>query len=103
MTQTFLSRFNSSDSKSLLKVYVQPGAKKNEIIGLHGDPARLKIKIKAPPEDGEANSELINFLAKYLGISKSKIAILRGDISRQKDLVIDVELAFIEPYFISFL
>lgn len=87
-----MSYIKSSDSKTILKVYVQPGASKNEFVGLYGDPARLKIKIKAQPQDGEANAEVINFLAKTLGISKSKIEITRGHTSRQKDVLIDLDI-----------
>lgn len=79
-------------SKTILKIYVQPGASKNEFVGLYGEPPRLKIKIKARPEGGEANAEVITFLAKVLKVSKSKIEIYRGHISRQKDLLIDLDV-----------
>ena len=79
----------SIDSKTMLNLYVQPGASKNEIIGLYGEPTRLKIKIKAPPQDGEANAEVIAFLAKIFRISKNKIEIKRGHISKMKDVLID--------------
>ena len=75
-----------------ISLYIQPGASKSEVSGLFGDPARLKIKIKAPPRDGEANKEVIEFISKILGISKSKIEIIRGETSRQKDLLIDIPL-----------
>lgn len=87
-----MSYIESSGTKTILKVYVQPGASKNEFVGLYGDPARLKIKIKAQPQDGEANAEVITFLAKSLGVSKSKVEITRGHTSRQKDVLIDLEL-----------
>lgn len=77
------------NSKTLLKVYVQPGAKKTEIKGLYGEPVRLKIKLHARPVEGEANSELIRFLASTLEISPGKIEIFRGHLSRNKDLIID--------------
>lgn len=81
-----------NNSKTILKIYVQPGASKNELVGLYGEPARLKIKIKARPEDGEANAEVITFLSKVLNISKSKIEIYRGHISRQKDVLVDLDV-----------
>lgn len=77
----------------LLRIYVQPGASKNEVKGFFGDPARLKVKIKAPPVEGAANAEVIKFFSDLLGISKSKIEILRGETSRKKDLLIDYDLA----------
>lgn len=70
-----------------LKIYIQPGAKKNEIVGPHGD--AIKIKIKAPPLEGRANEALIEFLSETLGIAKSKIEIIRGHTSRQKLVSID--------------
>nr|BDT27990.1 DUF167 domain-containing protein [Bacteriovorax sp. HI3] len=80
----------AKNSQSILRIYVQPGASKNEISGLYGEPPRLKVKIKAPPVDGEANKEVIAFFAKLLGISKSRIELERGETSRQKDLLIDL-------------
>lgn len=88
-----MSHVSGSESKTILKIYVQPGASKNEFVGLYGEPPRLKIKIKAQPQDGEANAEVITFLSKTLGISKSKVEILRGHTSRQKDVLIDLELS----------
>lgn len=90
-----MSYISASESKTILKIYVQPGASKNEFVGLYGDPARLKIKIKAQPQDGEANAEVITFLSKILGISKSKIEIFRGHTSRQKDVLIDLEMGMV--------
>lgn len=75
---------------SLVFLYIQPGASENIISGVHGD--RLKIKIKAPPRDGEANEALIEFLAKFLKISKSGIQFVRGESSRNKDLYIELPL-----------
>lgn len=90
-----MSYLSGSGAKTILKVYVQPGASKNELIGPYGNPVRLKIKIKAQPQDGEANAEAITFLARILGLSKSKVEIIRGHTSRQKDVLIDLELSAI--------
>ncbi|OGT27144.1 MAG: hypothetical protein A3I77_00465 [Gammaproteobacteria bacterium RIFCSPLOWO2_02_FULL_42_14] len=43
---------------STVKIYLQPGAKKSEICGKHGE--YIKIKIQAPPIDGKANEALIH-------------------------------------------
>lgn len=87
-----MSYISSKDSQTLLRIYVQPGASKNEVTGLYGEPPRLKIKIKGQPQDGEANAEVILFISKSLGISKSSVEILRGHTSRQKDLLIDLPM-----------
>lgn len=68
-------------------LHVQPSAKKSEVVGLHGE-GRLKVKIKAPPEDGKANKELIRFLAALLKVRKNEIEILRGHKSRDKDVLL---------------
>jgi uncharacterized protein (TIGR00251 family) len=73
---------------TVLLLHIQPGASRTELSGLHGD--RLKIKIKSPPRDGEANSGLIEFLSDFLKISKSKIFLIRGESSRQKDLLVEL-------------
>lgn len=88
-----MSYYSAMASKTILKVYVQPGASKNEFVGPYGEPLRLKLKIKAQPQDGAANAEVITFLAQTLGVSKSKIEILRGHTSRQKDVLIDLEMS----------
>jgi len=66
----------------LLKIHLQPGARRNEIAGRYGD--AIKIKIKAPPIEGRANKELIEFLAETLSIKSSDITIKSGLASRQK-------------------
>ena len=44
----------------------------------------LKIKLKAIPEKGKANAELIKFLAKYFKTAKSNIKIIQGEKGRNK-------------------
>ncbi len=66
----------------IFAVYLQPGARKSEIAGLHD--GHVKIKINAPPIDGKANAALIEFLSKFLDVPKSSVKILSGDKSRLK-------------------
>lgn len=70
----------------LLKIHVHPGSKKNEICYLHGD--SLKIKIKAPPVDGEANKSCREFLSEILKIPLANIIIKSGLTSRNKSFLI---------------
>jgi len=44
----------------------------------------LKIKLKAIPEKGKANAELIKFLAKHFKTAKSNIKIIQGEKGRNK-------------------
>lgn len=75
---------------TLLQLYIQPGASSNSLAGVHGE--RLKVKIKAPPRDGEANEGLIGYIAEILSVPKSKIFLIRGESSRQKDLLVELPL-----------
>lgn len=65
-----------------LSLHVQPGAKRTEFAGLHGD--ALKIRLAAPPVDGKANACLLVFLAKFMGVPKASVMLLSGESARQK-------------------
>ena len=69
-----------------LAVRAQPGAKKTAIVGIYGEgaAARLKIAVLAPPVEGRANSALISFLAQTFGLSKNKVELVSGELSRSK-------------------
>jgi hypothetical protein len=69
-----------------LRVHLQPGAKKNLVIGTHGD--SLKIQLMARPIEGEANKALTTFLAKKLRIKKNSITLVKGQSSRQKVILL---------------
>lgn len=68
----------------ILLCHIQPGAKKTEFAGLHGE--RLKVRLNAPPVDGKANSELIKFISKAFAVSKSRVILESGELNRQKKL-----------------
>jgi uncharacterized protein (TIGR00251 family) len=70
----------------IIRLHIQPGASKNELVGLHGD--RLKIRLKAPPVEGKANKELINYLSKVFEIPKNEIEIISGQTGRRKNVKI---------------
>jgi len=74
----------ASDGTVTLTIHAQPGAKRTEFVGLHGE--ALKIRLAAPPIDGKANKVLTSFLAEYLGVPKAAISILGGESSRHKIL-----------------
>lgn len=74
--------FDPAAGRLSLTVRVQPDARRNEIVGLHGD--ALKIKVAAPAVDNKANAALVAFLAETLGLPKSAIAVRRGATSRRK-------------------
>lgn len=66
----------------VLRVYTQPRASRDEIAGTHGD--ALKIRVAAPPVDGEANAALCRFLGKLFGVAKSAVAVESGETNRHK-------------------
>ncbi|HWO89597.1 MAG TPA: DUF167 domain-containing protein [Gemmatimonadales bacterium] len=67
-------------------VHVQPRARRSEFAGRHGD--ALKVRLAAPPVDGEANEELVRFLAERLRVAKSNVEIVSGASSRRKVVAI---------------
>ena len=66
------------------RVRVQPGASKNEIVGVQQD--ALKVRISAPPVEGKANKALIQFLAKQLGVKRNQVEIISGHTTRIKTI-----------------
>ncbi|MCE0494126.1 DUF167 family protein YggU [Vibrio salinus] len=69
-----------------LRLYIQPKASRDSIIGIHGD--ELKVAITAPPVDGKANACLIKFLSKQCKVAKSHITIEKGEQGRHKQVCI---------------
>ncbi|MEQ8200826.1 MAG: DUF167 domain-containing protein [Syntrophomonadaceae bacterium] len=74
-----------------LEVKVQPRSSSNQIVGEQN--GALKIKLTAPPVDGEANSALIDFLSARLKIPRKDISLVKGDTSRHKI----IEIAGLDP------
>lgn len=70
----------------VLRVHTQPRASRTEVVGVHGD--RLKIRVAGVPVDGRANADLCRFLAECLSVSPSSVRILRGETSRDKDILV---------------
>lgn len=75
--------YRTDESGLDLQIYCQPGARQNEVVGLH-DGSFIKIRIQAPPVDGKANQALLKFLAKHLGLPRRQLEIIRGESQRQK-------------------
>ena len=70
----------------VLRLYIQPKASRDSIIGLHGD--ELKVAITAPPVDGQANAHLVKYLAKQFRVAKSQAVIEKGELGRHKQVKI---------------
>lgn len=78
--------YRCRDDVVILTLHVQPGAKRSEIAGLHGD--ALKIKLAAPPVEGRANEALLKFVAGLFGVPLRNVEILQGGQSRHKVVTI---------------
>lgn len=63
-------------------IRVIPNSRKTEIVEEKDN--YLKIKLKAAPIKGQANAELIKFLAKKYNTTKSQIEIIKGVTSKEK-------------------
>ena len=77
-----MSAVTRCDDGLVLRLYIQPKASRDSIVGLHGD--ELKVAITAPPVDGQANSHLV----KFLGVAKSQVVIEKGELGRHKQVKI---------------
>ena len=77
--------FHLHDGKvgSALAVRVTPRASRNKIVEVQTD-GTIKIHLSAPPVDGEANEQLIVYLAEVLNIPKSRLEIVAGQSGRDK-------------------
>jgi uncharacterized protein (TIGR00251 family) len=65
-----------------INIYVQPRASRTEVVGEHGD--AIKLRVAAPPVEGEANEEVVRFIAKRLGVSNSAVSLVSGETGRRK-------------------
>ena len=49
----------------------------------------LRISVSAPPHEGKANAAMLELLADTLGVSKSRLYLVRGHTSRDKVVAVD--------------
>lgn len=75
-----------ADGSLVLAIHAQPGARRTEIAGVHGD--SLKVRVAAPALEDRANDALIAFLAERFKVPKRNVALLSGQRSREKRFVV---------------
>jgi len=75
----------TTDGRIAFSVRIVPRAGRDEVVGWNSAGA-LRIRIAAPPVDNKANAELVRYLARLLGVSRSEVAIVAGETSRNKRL-----------------
>jgi len=71
----------------ILAVRVQPGARRNQVVGLSA--GVLRVKVAAPAVEGKANAALTAYLAELLGVRPRQVTIVKGDRSRDKLLRVE--------------
>ena len=70
-----------------IKVKVQPRSSKPGVEEI--SPEEFKVRVQAPPAQGEANKEILKRLSDHFDLPSSRIVILRGHKSRQKLVSVD--------------
>ena len=81
--------------KEYLRIKVIPKCNTTEVVKIMIDgegEETIKIRLKAVPEKGKANKELIKFLSTELNINKNKISIISGKTDQLKLIRIDAEI-----------
>ena len=92
MSQIIESWYKKIDNTIILSLYIQPNARKNEVVGLHGN--SLKIKLATLPIDGRANKALLEYLAELLNVRLSQVTLKQGEKSRHK--IIEIKASQID-------
>lgn len=85
--------YRRRDDVITLTLHVQPGAKRSEIAGLHGE--ALKIRLAAPPIEGRANEALLKFIAGIFAVPLRNVELQLGSQSRHK--VVAVSGTSVDP------
>ena len=70
-----------------IAVKVHPRARRTAIAGRYGD--AWKLDLAAPPVDGKANDECVQFFAELARVPRTRVRIVTGLTSRMK--VVEIE------------
>jgi uncharacterized protein (TIGR00251 family) len=76
------ARGETAEESARFAVHVLPRASREEVAGTVGDAVR--IRLTAPPLENRANEALVRFLAKALGVSRSRVEVTAGMRGRKK-------------------
>ncbi len=79
--------YRKSKRGIILQVKVEPRSSRAQVAGLLGE--QLKVKLTSPPVEGAANKQLVEVLAKFFGVKKTAVNILKGQSSKNK--VVEIE------------
>lgn len=81
------SPLRSSKDAVLLAVAAQPGARRDELAGLHD--GRVRVRTRAPAEGGKANAAIEAIVASAFGLPKRSVRLVSGATSRRKELALE--------------
>lgn len=82
--------YQITDQQVNLYIIAKPNAKKTGIAKI--TESAMYVSLHAKPHQGEANQELIHFLAELLQVPKSKIKLERGANCKHKKFSIPLNL-----------
>lgn len=72
-----------------IDVEVVPGARESRFpAGFNEWRGRIEAKVRAPPEEGQANEELCRIAAEALGVPGASVRVASGHTSRRKSLAV---------------
>lgn len=71
-------KLHNGKKGAALTIRVTPRSRKTEFGGVMEN-GTLRIRVAAPPVEGKANTALVKFLAKVLGVRKNRIDIVAGE------------------------
>ena len=77
------------DNQISIDIRVRANASKSKVLGAVAE--RLLVFVQAPAVDGKANQAVIKELAKAFGVRARDVSIIKGEISRDKSVVITGE------------
>lgn len=77
-----MSWLQETSDGCILTVKATPRASRSEIVG--PDPEWVRVRLQAPPADGQANAALVELLAREFGLAKQAVTLLSGGASRLK-------------------
>lgn len=77
--------FENTEKGLIVRLKIVPNSSRNEFIW---ENEGLKVKIMAQPIENKANKALIEFLSKTLKVAKSNIQIIKGELNKEKTLLI---------------
>jgi uncharacterized protein (TIGR00251 family) len=83
------------DAGITLKVRLTPKSSRDEVVGVEafGEEAVLKARVRALPEEGQANRALVRLIAHWLRVPPSSVSVAQGGKSRLKQVLVEGDSA----------